>query len=464
VWNSSALPTAYVSATQLSAAVTASLVATSGAAVVSVQNPGGATSAGSSFTIGAFPLSITTPTTAYLPDGIIGSVYTATTFVAAGGVPPVTWTMTAMSGTIPPGLSLDPNSGILSGTVGGTPTTPNAATLQITATDSTQRSVSRIYSLLTAAPLTITTANPLPSASAGAPYPLTFAATGGTGTLTWSEPSPPSGLGLVINAQGSVSGTPANPGAYDFNIDVADSRSQTTTKAFDLKVAVPFLNISFLPNTSAPAQTPTVNVSLGGPYQVALSGALNLSFAPNSGAGDPAIQFSTGGAQATYTLPVGATTPVFSSALTLSTGTVAGTISITATASSATGDVTPPQLAPTTITIPPSAPAITNLTLSQVTGGVSVGITGYSTTREVQSATIQFNPASGSTLTAPPLTMNVASLLSAWYDSAAAAAYGSRFVLSLPFAVSGNVAAIGSVTVTLTNNQGTSPAVTATLQ
>lgn len=54
-WNGSALPTTFVSATQLTASVAASLIATAGNASVTVTNPGGAASSAVSFTIVAVP-------------------------------------------------------------------------------------------------------------------------------------------------------------------------------------------------------------------------------------------------------------------------------------------------------------------------------------------------------------------------------------------------------------------------
>lgn len=72
------------------------------------------------------PLAITSAA----PDaGTVGVPYSFT-FTATGGVPPYTWSVTA--GALESGLSLDPTSGILS----GTPTAAGDATYTITVTDS----------------------------------------------------------------------------------------------------------------------------------------------------------------------------------------------------------------------------------------------------------------------------------------------------------------------------------------
>ena len=63
------------------------------------------------------------------PDGIIGTPYTFT-FTTSGGKPPITWSF--QSGPLPAGLSLDPNTG----TVTGTPTSTALTNATVVATDS----------------------------------------------------------------------------------------------------------------------------------------------------------------------------------------------------------------------------------------------------------------------------------------------------------------------------------------
>jgi hypothetical protein len=58
----------------------------------------------------------------------------------------------------------------------------------------------------------------------------------------------------------------------------------------------------------------------------------------------------------------------------------------------------------------------------------------------------------------------VTSLFTPWYSSASSAPYGSQFTLTQPFNVSGSSSSVLSVSVTLTNALGTSPAVSAILQ
>lgn len=80
----------------------------------------------------AFRISIRTEPwilTSALPDGDVGEPYSAT--IAAAGVPAPTFAVT--SGSLPPGLELDPTTGVIS----GTPTELGRSSLRITATNST---------------------------------------------------------------------------------------------------------------------------------------------------------------------------------------------------------------------------------------------------------------------------------------------------------------------------------------
>jgi hypothetical protein len=209
-----------------------------------------------------------------------------------------------------------------------------------------------------------------------------------------------------------------------------------------------------------------MTVTVGTPYTTDLTGSLTVAFTSAVGGDDPSIQFSTGGRTVNFTIPAGSTQAIFAQnqQVLLSTGTVAGTILVKAALQANASDITPAPAPQTSGSVAKLAPVVTSATLKQVTGGVSVGIAGYATSKEVTQATLQFNPATGSSLTASTITVPLTASISAWYASAASASFGSQFTVTVPLNVSGSVGAIGSVTVTLTNTQGTSAAVTADLQ
>ena len=85
-------------------------------------------------------------------------------------------------------------------------------------------------------------------------------------------------------------------------------------------------------------------------------------------------------------------------------------------------------------------------------------VTGYSTTREMVSGAFTFAPAMGSSLSQSTVTVQLGSPFSAWYSSSASNPFGGQFLLTAPFSVSGNAADVISVSVTLTNTKGASPA------
>jgi hypothetical protein len=457
LWNGAALPTIYGSATQLQAIVAASLISSSGTASITVQNPGGAVSGIVVFTIGPQSLKVTTTS---LPDGVVGTAYSQV-LQAQGGTLPYTWTVTA--GTLPGGLALDPGSGTLS----GTPTGAASGAIGFTVTDSVGRVAKQSMQLNVALALTITTASPLTIATAGTAYSVTLAATGGTPSYLWSINGnlPP---GLLFNvATGRISGVPTAPGSYTFTIGVTDSRQQQNTSAtFILPVTVSALNITGLTATVSPAQQVPLTVSILSAYNVDLTGSLTLAFASAVGGDDPSVQFSTVGRTVSFTIPAGTTTAVYpqNAQLLVGTGTVAGTITIKATLQSAGNDITPANLTPLSVTVPKQAPVVTSATLKSTTGGVLVTINGYSTTKELTQATLVFSAASGGSLTGGTVTVPLQSTIAAWYSSAAAAAFGSQFTVSIPISVSGSLSAIGSVAITVTNTQGNSAPLTAQLQ
>ena len=74
--------------------------------------------------------------------------------------------------------------------------------------------------------LTGTTLSSLPDGTTGAAYPsLTFMASGGAFVppFTWSATGLPAGLTVTTaNSVGTISGTPAQSGAFDFTVQLSD--------------------------------------------------------------------------------------------------------------------------------------------------------------------------------------------------------------------------------------------------
>jgi hypothetical protein len=87
------------------------------------------------------------------------------------------------------------------------------------------------------ATVSIATASPLPSGTAGLAYSATLAASGGTAPYAWTATSGALPTGLTLTSAGVISGTPTAAGTYSFTVRVSDSASATASQAFALTIA-----------------------------------------------------------------------------------------------------------------------------------------------------------------------------------------------------------------------------------
>lgn len=394
-----------------------------------------------------------------LPNGIVGNAY-STRFTAAGGTSPYTWAVA--SGALPPGLQLDAPSGLLE----GTPTSSGTYNFAMAVTDWSSHRITANFTVTVAATLAITTSSPLPGGVVTTPYSTQLAATGGIPPYTWSLSSGALPSGLTLDASsGTISGTPAAAGTFDLTIAVSDN-TQTARSQYRLTIALPPappLSIDVKPDSGLPATQPALDVRLTQGYSQEITGQVSLTFAPDSGADDPAVQFTTGGRTAGFRIAAGTTPAVFStSSVGVQTGTVAGTITLTTRMFVGTIDVTPTPAPTKIIRIARSAPVITSVSVSRTSSGFDLVVIGYSTPREVTTAVVSLKAKPDKKLSDTLFNISLSSAFSAWYQSAASAAYGSQFSLRIPFTVQNDSDAVASVSVFLTNSLGGSAEVSAT--
>jgi hypothetical protein len=183
---------------------------------------------------GVPPLSITSPASA---EAVMGQAFTLP-MAATGGTSPYTWTVTA--GALPPGLSLNPASGLLA----GTPTATGAANCTLTVTDAQSHKADQVMLItVLSPPLDLTTAQ-LGAGQQGVAYSQTLAASGGKPPYTWSIASGALPVGLTLNStSGAISGTPSAAGTFNITVAVSDADSHRMTKALSLTINPPQLTL-----------------------------------------------------------------------------------------------------------------------------------------------------------------------------------------------------------------------------
>jgi hypothetical protein len=176
-------------------------------------------------------------TTTSMPEGIAGTPHTVT-LAATGGVAPYTWAL--VSGSLPAGLTLNPSTGLIS----GTPTTAQTYTFELRVTDSQSpadadvKPFSMTISQRQIDPPTITTTS-LTDARRNKKYSQTLQATGGLTPYIWSIASGelPTGLSLSPST-GVISGQATKVGTYSFTVQVQDSQSSPATDMRALSIRV----------------------------------------------------------------------------------------------------------------------------------------------------------------------------------------------------------------------------------
>ena len=151
-------------------------------------------------------------TTERLPEAIIGQPYRAS-LAAVGLDAPVRW----QAAPLPAGLAISAD-----GTISGTPTAAGTVTLHCHAADA-KRQANRLVDLVVS-DLFAPAEDPLPPATASAPYRFRATVRGPAQEYAWSGGAP-----LTLAKDGTVSGTPAQPGELKLpaTITAADGRSRT---------------------------------------------------------------------------------------------------------------------------------------------------------------------------------------------------------------------------------------------
>src|SRR5262249_43713682 len=149
---------------------------------------------------------------------------------ASNGTSPYTFTLSA--GSLPSGLSLNTNTGAIS----GTPDTQGSATFTVKATDKAGSSNIHQYTVTINAPVAITTTT-LRGWSPNIPnYNQTVQTSGGTAPLTFKVFSGSLPTGLSLSSTGAITGTPTAQGTFTFTVKVTDAHGSSAKKQYTVTI------------------------------------------------------------------------------------------------------------------------------------------------------------------------------------------------------------------------------------
>jgi hypothetical protein len=164
-----------------------------------------------------------------LPHGMQNVYYTAQV-TALSGTQPFTWSATVL----PPGLTIDSSTGVIS----GIPTIYGTFATNVTVRDvhgTIYNKIIPIYVVSANEPVQITTTS-LANAIYGEYYTFTMTAKGGTLPYTWSTRDLPTGLSLN-SSTGIISGMTTSISVFSVQISVRDIHGEKASKVLNLVVA-----------------------------------------------------------------------------------------------------------------------------------------------------------------------------------------------------------------------------------
>jgi len=247
--------------------------------------------------INAAPTIVVNPVT--VPGGTVASAYSAT-ISGSGGTGPYTFTISA--GALPAGLSLNANTGSLS----GTPTAGGTFNFTVKATDASSSpgpfNGTQAYTLAVAAPTITLPATILSDATLGAAYSAALnPASGGTSPFTYAVTSGALPPGVSLSSAGALSGTPTAAGTYNFSVTATDS--STGTGPFSSAPRAYALNVVNIPPVANPVSATVAYNSSANPITLNITGGVPTSVAVATAAAHGTATAS--GTSITYTPAAG---------------------------------------------------------------------------------------------------------------------------------------------------------------
>jgi photosystem II stability/assembly factor-like uncharacterized protein len=179
-------------------------------------------------------------TTTTVPDGQVGVPYPNTVLAAAGGAGGP-YSITQVSGMLPPGLIYT----AATATLAGTPTTTGVFVAGMKVTDSANNSNVQSLTIRVGTINVITTPYRLTDGALDHLYDVVLTATG-MAPITWSlappSSSPPTNLlptGLSVTSNGHITGTPTVTGFFNFVVRAVDATGQAAVKVLAISIQSP---------------------------------------------------------------------------------------------------------------------------------------------------------------------------------------------------------------------------------
>jgi large repetitive protein len=266
-WNGASRPTAFVSSTQLTAAIAANDIAIAGTARVTVTNPDNEGKGKDNLTSNdvTFTINNPEPTIARLsPSSATAGASSFTLSVQGSNFvneSTVRWngsnrstifiSTSELTAAIPSNDIATAGSArvtVINPAPGGGTSNPLTFTINPASL-----------------PLKITTSSPLPNGTVGTAYSQTLVATGGTPPYSWSISAGSLPAGLSLNpSSGVISGAPTSAGNFNFSAQVTDSSDTKSAKDFILGINNLVPTVTTLSPSSAVAGGPAFTLSVRG--------------------------------------------------------------------------------------------------------------------------------------------------------------------------------------------------------
>jgi autotransporter-associated beta strand protein len=203
------------------------------------------------------------------------------TITASGGTAPYTFAL--ISCTLPPGLALEGDSGVIAGTA----TAAGNYSFTVRATDADGIQGVQSYTLTIMSEVSITTTMLADWTAGQSGYSQTFTALGGVAPYTFTTTAGTLPPGLTLGSVGLLSGTPSASGSYPITVTATDGTSASGSQTYTLTInPAVTITTATLPNTPAGVFYNQTIAAAGG------TGPLVFS---STGTLPPGLTFSTSG-------------------------------------------------------------------------------------------------------------------------------------------------------------------------